>query len=148
MAGLLPALTAATLILSPGSNLAAANAERLVAPRSIGELKRTATIHLGKTADWVAIAADAVWVGSTGPFAVNRIDPTTNRRVATVKLQGEPCSGLATGFGSLWVPLCGKPATLARVDLNSNRVVNVFRVGPAAREGGIATSPDSVWLVV
>ena len=148
MAGLLPALTAAALILSPGMSLGAANVERAVAPRPIGELKRTATIHLGKTADWVAITADAVWVGSTGPFAVHRIDPTTNTRVATVKLRGEPCAGLATGFGSLWVPLCGKPATLARVDLKSGQLANVLMIGPAAAEGGVTTSADSVWLVV
>ncbi len=148
MAGLLPALTAAALILSPGRSLGAANVERAVALRSIGELKRTATIHLGKTADWVAITADAVWVGSTGPFAVHRIDPATNTRVATVKLQGEPCAGLATGFGSLWVPLCGKPATLARVDLKSGELANVLMIGPAAAEGGVTTSADSVWLVV
>src|SRR6202011_3571805 len=116
--------------------------------REMRELTPTATLHLAKTADWVAVTPDAVWVGSTGPYAVHRIDPKTNQRVATVALPGEPCSGLATGFGSLWVPLCGRAATLAQVDLNSNRVVNVFRVGPAAREGGIATSPDSVWLVV
>src|ERR1700684_3723144 len=148
MAGLLPALTAAALILSPGRSLDAANVERAVATRSIGELKRTATIHLGKTADWVAITADAVWVGSTGPFAVHRIDPTTNTRVATGKLQGEPCSGLATGLRGLWVPLCGKSATLARGDLKSAVLTNVVRTGPAAAEGGVTTSADSVSLVV
>jgi virginiamycin B lyase len=116
--------------------------------RDVRELTPTATLHLAKTADWVAVTPDAVWVGSTGPYAVHRIDPKTNTRVATVTLRGEPCSGLATGFGSLWVPLCGKAATLAQVDLRSNSVVNVFGVGPAAPEGGIATSPDSVWLVV
>ncbi len=53
-------------------------------------LKRTAVIHLGKTADWVAVTPDAVWVGSTGPFAVHRIDPHTNTRVATVALRASP----------------------------------------------------------
>jgi len=114
----------------------------------IGDLTPTASLHLGKTADWVAIAPDAVWVGSTGPNAVHRIDPNTNKLVATVELPGEPCAGLATGFGSLWVPLCGKQNTLAKVDLNSNQLVGVFKVGPAAAEGGVTTSPDSVWLLL
>jgi streptogramin lyase len=130
----------------PGGGLPSAAAEPL--RREIRELTPAATLHLAKTADWVAITADAVWVGSSGPNAVHRIDPKTNTRVATVALGGEPCAGLATGFGSLWVPLCGKSATLAKVDLNSNEVARVFRIGPAAPEGGIATSPDSVWLVV
>jgi virginiamycin B lyase len=138
----------AILVISSGRNVIAADAAHGVAPRKIGELKPTATIHLGKTADWVAITPDAVWVGSTGPFAVNKIDPKTNARVATVKLGGEPCAGLATGFSSLWVPLCGKPPRLAKVDLKSSELSRIFEVGPAAAEGGVATSPDSVWLLI
>ena len=117
------------------------------APRSITELKPTAVIHLGKTADWVAITPDAVWAGSTGPNAVHRIDPRTNKRVATVQLAGEPCSGLAVGFGSVWIPLCGKPPTLARVDASRNEVTALFQAGPAGPEGGVTTSTDSVWVV-
>jgi virginiamycin B lyase len=116
-------------------------------PRSISELTPAATIRVGKTADWVAITDDAVWVASTGPFAVHRIDPKTNTQVASVALAGEPCAGLATGFGSLWVPLCTSPATLARVDLAANRLTAVFAIGPAAPEGGIATGAGNVWLI-
>ena len=119
----------------------------VVAPRSMSELKSKVTLHLGKTADWVAIAPHAVWVGSSGPFAVHEIDSKTNKRIATVRLPGEPCAGLAIGFGSLWVPLCGKPKMLAKVDLESHRLVSTFAVGPAAAEGGVTVSPDSVWLV-
>lgn len=123
-------------------------ADGLPKRHAIGELTRTAVIPLGKTADWVAITPDAVWVGSTGPFAVHRIDPKTNRRVATVRLPGEPCAGLATGFGALWVPLCaGSSPRLAKVDLNSGRLERVFHMGPAGAEGGIAASPDSIWLI-
>ena len=116
--------------------------------RSIGELNRTAVIHLGKTADWVSITPDAVWVGSTGPFAVHRIDPKTNRRIASVRLPAEPCAGLAIGFGSLWVPLCSAIPRLAKVDLQSDRLISVFKTGPAAAEGGVTASPDSIWLVI
>src|SRR5438128_2003709 len=62
--------------------------------RRIEDLVPTATIHVGKTADWVAITEDAVWVGSTGPNAVSQIDPRTNTLVATVHVPGEPCAGL------------------------------------------------------
>ena len=64
-----------------------------------------------------------------------------------MRLPGEPCAGLAVGFGSLWVPLCATPTTLARVELSTNRLSGVFTPGPAAAEGGIAVSADSVWLV-
>jgi virginiamycin B lyase len=138
----------ATWMLLSGTTPAAAAVATAVTPRSIGELKPTTTLHLGKTADWVAITAGAVWVGSTGPFAVHKIDPKTNRLVATVALRGEPCAGLATGFGSLWVPMCGQSPLLARIDLESNKLITVLDIGPAAAEGGVAASPDSVWLVV
>jgi hypothetical protein len=37
---------------------------------SMSELSSIAKIHLGKTADWVAIVDDAVWVGTTGPSSM------------------------------------------------------------------------------
>ena len=126
---------------------AAAEVAPLIHPKPITDLKPIATLRLGETADWVAITADAVWVGSTGPFAVHRIDPRTNRRVAVVELPGEPCAGLATGFGSLWVPLCTERRSLAKVDLSHSRLTAVFDIGPAREEGGVTTSRDSVWLV-
>jgi virginiamycin B lyase len=132
-------------VVSSGGNAAGNEG---VMRRAMGELIPLATIHLGKTADWVAITPDAVWVGGTGPFAVHKIDPQTNLRVATVKLQGEPCSGLALGFGSLWIPLCGRVPALAKVELRSSELTGVFKIGPAGAEGGVATSPDSVWLVI
>jgi streptogramin lyase len=111
-------------------------------------LKVSATIHLAKTADWVAITDAAVWVGSTGPNAVHAIDPASNQRVATIVLPGEPCAGLAVGFGSLWIPMCGKSGLLARVDLNTRTLVHTYPVGPVAAEGGITTGAGSVWMVL
>jgi virginiamycin B lyase len=116
--------------------------------RPIAELKPLVTLKLGKTADWVAITADAVWVASTGPFAVNRIDPKTNARIAIVELPGEACAGLVVGAGSLWVPLCTAKPSLAKIDLKSNTLTSVYPVGPPAEEGGIAFGAGSIWLIV
>jgi virginiamycin B lyase len=141
------AVLATGLCVSTVGTLAAADSSVAGHPKPISQLRPTVVIQLGKTADWVAIAPNAVWVGSTGPDAVHRIDPRTNKLVATVELAGEPCAGLAVGFGSVWIPLCGKPATLAKVDGTRNVVSALFQTGPAAGEGGITTSTDSVWLV-
>ena len=145
----LTALLLTTQLISAGRALGAAQAG---APpsgsRPFSELTPTATIHLGKTADWVVVTPDAVWVGGTGPNAVHRIDPVTNKEVATVKLAGEPCAGLAVGFGSVWIPLCTQPTTLAKVDLRRNTVTALIPTGPAGPEGGVAAGGDSVWLVV
>jgi virginiamycin B lyase len=110
-------------------------------------IKPTATLKVGGTADWVLVTDNAVWVASTKPNAVLRIDPATNKIVATVKVSGEACSGLATGFGSIWVPICGEKPELVRIDGAKNTVSGTLPIAPAAPEGGIATSDDSVWMV-
>ncbi len=110
-------------------------------------LKASATIKIGGTADWVLITDDAVWVASTKPYAVLRIDPTTNRIVATVRVPAEACSGLASGFGSIWVPLCGKKSQLVRIDAAKNTISATLPIAPAGPEGGITASDDSIWMV-
>jgi virginiamycin B lyase len=135
-------------ILSSALALWSLSSSVTAAPRSIAELAPVATIKLGETADWVAITADAVWVASTGPFAVHHIDPKTNSLAATVILPGEPCAGLAVGAGSLWVPMCTTPPSLAKVNLKTSQLTATFAVGPVAAEGGIAYGAGSVWLIV
>lgn len=108
-----------------------------VATRPMSDLKIAATIPIGKTADWVAVTSDSVWVGSTGPYAVSEIDPHTNR-TTRVELPGEPCAGLAVDTDSLWAPLCGEKGAksrLAKVDLKTHTLARVFDVR-ACRSGG------------
>ncbi len=143
MRGVRAASAAGLLAMSSMSPAAAADA----VPRSIAELTPTATLALGKTADWVLITGDSVWVGSTGPFAVHRIDPKTNRIVADIALPGEPCAGLAAGFHSLWIPLCTATPSLAKVDLVRNRLSATFDIGAAAAEAGVTVDEKGVWLV-
>jgi streptogramin lyase len=111
MRNVLTAILLGTLGLA---NMATASAQ---SQRPIGELKPVVTLRIGTTADWVAVTPDAVWVGTTGPNAVHKIDPRTNAEVASVALPAAPCAGRVTGFGNLWIPLCAvKPAkpTLAK----------------------------------
>lgn len=110
-------------------------------------LRPSMTIKVGGTADWVLIGKDAVWVASTNPSAVVRIDPVTNKIGAAVRMPDEACSGLAFGFGSVWVPICGKHAELVRIDANKDRVSAILPQAPSGPEGGIASSDDSVWMV-
>ena len=109
--------------------------------------KPSVTIKVGGTADWVLVTSDAVWVASTKPYAVLRIDPATTRIVATVRVSGEVCSGLASGFGSIWAPICGQKPGLVRIDAAKNTITATLPIAPAGPEGGITTSEDSVWMV-
>jgi virginiamycin B lyase len=110
-------------------------------------LKPQATFKIGEDADWVQITADAVWVTSSKPASVHRIDPRNNKEAAVVAMPGEPCAGLEFAFGSLWVPICGNPNSLVRVDAATNRIAATLPFGPAGPEGGIAASRDSIWIV-
>ena len=110
-------------------------------------IKPSITIKIGGTADWVLVTDDAVWVASTKPYAILRIDPVSNTIVATIRIPGEACSGLAFGFAGVWTPVCGKKPALVRIDATKNAISATLPIAPAGREGGIATSTDSVWMV-
>ncbi|MBV9341610.1 MAG: hypothetical protein JO159_12055 [Acidobacteria bacterium] len=89
----------------------------------------------------------AIWVASTKPYDIVRIDPAANKIVARVRILGEACSGLASGFDSVWVPICGGRPALVRIDTRTNVISTTLPIAPAGEEGGIAVSDDSVWLV-
>lgn len=110
-------------------------------------LKFTARLKVGRTPDWVLVTDDAVWFATTKPNSVQRIDVAKNKVVSKVSLSGEACSGLTFGFGSLWVPLCGKEPSLVRVDALKNKISATLPVGPPGPEGGITVSGDSIWVV-
>lgn len=104
-------------------------------------------MKIGGTADWVLVTGNAVWVASTRPYDIVRIDPATNKIVARVRISDNACSGLAFGFNSVWVPICGHKPALVRIDATKNTISAMLPIPPAGEEGGIAASDDSVWMV-
>ena len=95
--------------------------------------------------DWLAID-EHVWVSNSPKHTVTRIDPKSNTIVETIAVGKNPCSGLAIGFGSLWVPNCGDPS-LSRIDLKSGKVTATLPLTIGDSEGGLATGTGSVWLM-
>jgi virginiamycin B lyase len=95
--------------------------------------------------DWQVVTDDAVWVSNKPKHTLHRMDVASGKVTATIEVGKQPCSGLAAGFGSVWVPLCGDKA-LARVSIKDNKLEATIPVGPADSEGGIAASKDAVWL--
>jgi virginiamycin B lyase len=114
---------------------------------SYTSIRPSVTIKIGGTADWVLMTENAVWVASTKPYDIVRIDPATNKTLARVRIPGEACSGLAFGFDSLWVPICGSKPALVRINATKNAISATLPIAPAGAEGGIAASEDSVWMV-
>src|SRR5215831_7867773 len=122
--------------------------------REMSTITPAAVISIPGTPDWQVMTDDAVWVSNGPKNTVHRIDIRTNEQVA-IEAGKRPCSGLAAGFGSVWVPLCGdRPGTengakpgLARIDVKTNQVVATIPVGPANSEGGLVASPEAIWMV-
>src|SRR5262245_39868318 len=75
-------------------------------------LRPEAVFEVPGTPDWIAVDK-SVWISNSPKNTVARLDPKTNKVLEVVAVGSKPCSGLAAGFGSLWVPSCGD-RTLAR----------------------------------
>ena len=151
---ILPGLVLSTYLLGP-SHLSMAQDDPgfpkktgVAAPgiqRSMDELSPVVVFAVEGHPDWMAVTDNAVWVSSSNVNHVVRLDATTNKPGVIISVQ-KPCSGLATGFGSLWIPSCGAH-TVLRADINTGVIQATVPVGPADSEGGIATGAGSVWIV-
>jgi virginiamycin B lyase len=115
----------------------------------ISKLKPDAVFSVPGVPDWLAVD-EQVWVSNSPKNTVHRLDPKTNTVTATVETGMHPCSGLAVGFGSLWVPNCGDKnggGNLARVSLKDAKVEATLPFSVPDSEGGIASGAESVWVM-
>jgi streptogramin lyase len=115
---------------------------------TISDLPRT-TIVIGGAPDWMTTGNNALWIANITLKEVERVSAPTNVVTSRIKVSGVPCSGIAYGFASVWVPICGPHGSgrsLVRIDAATNRVGATLPIAPANSEGSITTSPDSVWL--
>ncbi len=103
-----------------------------------------ATFKVGGDPDWMAVADDAVWVAISSLNRVTQLSAARNEVGISIPVQ-EPCSGLVTGFGSVWIPSCGTHS-LIRADLKTGSVQAAIPIGPADSEGCVAVGAESVWL--
>ena len=112
--------------------------------RPMADLHPEAIFAVEGKPDWLVVTGDAVWVTSSNVNHVVRLDPVANLTTLIVNID-KPCSGLASGFGSVWVPSCGAHALL-RVDSKTGKIVARIVAGPADSEGGVTTGDGSVWI--
>ncbi len=98
--------------------------------------------RVGKAPRFIAAGGGAVWVLNQGDGSVSRIDPATNKVVATIEV-GVPGGGgdIAVGEGSVW--MTAFEHLLSRIDPSTNMVAQQF-VG----KGGdaVRVALGSVWL--
>lgn len=113
--------------------------------RPMSALHPQTVYKLAGTPDWSVVTKDAVWVSSSRVNQVSQLMPETGQvgLIAHVQL---PCSGLAYGWGAVWVPSCGSHAVV-RVDEKTGKATATIAADPANSEGGITIGDGSVWLV-
>lgn len=111
----------------------------------ITKLKPDAIYVVPGAPDWMAADAE-MWVSNSPNGTVSRLDPKSTTAV-TFPVGKNPCSGLATGFGSVWVPNCGD-STISRLDLKDGKPQATFALTIANDEGGIAIGAGSLWILI
>lgn len=90
----------------------------------------------------VAAGAGSIWVASDAKGVIARVDPKTNRVIATVATKPGAVY-LTFGFGALWAVSAGEQ-TLQRIDPKTNTVVATIAVGK--QPGFLTAGEDSVWV--
>jgi len=96
-------------------------------------------------------SADSLWVPLNYGFAVARIDPTTNKIVATVKFKLPPFDLAIGDDGSVWVAAgadegCqGAGNIVARIDPTTNTIAGTLPIQCAE---SIAVEDGDVWVGV
>lgn len=113
--------------------------------RPLADLHPAAVFPVEGTPDWSVITEDSVWITSARANHVVQLLPDKGAAglIAEVK---RPCSGLASGFGSIWVPSCGNHSVV-RIDSATAKAIAEIPADPANSEGGITIGSGSVWIV-
>ena len=114
--------------------------------RSMSDIQTEAVLPVEGSPDWSVVTNDSVWITSARVNHVVQLIAATNKVGLTVDVL-RPCSGLAYGFGSMWVPSCGGHSVI-RVDPATGKKLAEIAGDPANSEGGITVGAGSVWMVV
>ena len=109
----------------------------------VATLTRKAEIELGPNPFLVAIGTDAIWVaGEASGGILYRIDPATNTKVTEISVKTPFASGLAVGFGAVWV-LSRELSAIYRVDPATNTIAATIKMRSLV--GGIAVGSSAIW---
>ena len=87
-------------------------------------------------------ADGSIWAGEASSGSVVRIDPATNKVVATIATGSAGDTGVVAGDGSIWV---GNSTTgdFARIDPKSNKIVGTIH--PAGDVGDLTFTRGAFW---
>jgi virginiamycin B lyase len=109
----------------------------------ITRLKAETEIPAPAKPAWIFVSDHAFIQTADG---LNPVDAKTGKAGTAVTGLGNACDGMASGFSSLWVPLCGEGG-LAKLDAKTYKVGPKVQTGVSTVPGIIAASGDSVWML-
>lgn len=82
-----------------------------------------------------------------GAESIETLSLESNRASGASTALKQPCGGMVSAFGSVWVPLCGDRA-IARVESKDLTVKAKIGTGLGQYSAGaVAATPDSVWAL-
>lgn len=148
-------LTVSVLIaLQLGTRLQAQGvASPTIPPEIAGDDAVVAVIPLGRQPG-IGLAADpwAIWIPNNGEATVTRLDPVTNRIVATIPTGGAPANGwdgrdplaVASNGREVWVTMTAEKA-VARIDPASDTVVETLPLGVLPYS--LTLTDSDLWVV-
>lgn len=144
-----PRRTVAALVLvmsAAGAGCGDDRPTRSEAQPAMPEPQVVATIPGHDAPQGLAVADGAVWVAQHRGGRVARVDPATNRVVASVRVTGGQPARMATSEHSLWLALYSSNK-LVRIDPKRHRVVAAVAL-PGELCCALATGAGAVWAVV
>lgn len=119
-----------------------------------------ASIAIEGRPDTAIVGEGAVWVLDRTYNLVYRIDPDTNRIVASIQLPAGKPEALTVGAGSVWVGITGRidlavlspdeedeilpPATVVQIDPEANRIRKSYPIQPV---GQLLVSGSNLWVL-
>src|SRR5919204_1569848 len=98
--------------------VAGATLALLVPPSPRSDSRPPVTIAVGSSPMSLVVGAGAIWVANKGDGSVSRIDPASDRVVASIQVGGQPW-GLAFDGASIWVGNYER-GSVARIDPATN----------------------------
>ena len=92
-------LSSALAVLPPTDDTASLAARR----HAVAALPIVARIHVPVGPGWLATGYGSVWLSKSASHALLRIDPASDRVVATIQVGSDPELGIGLGFGAVWI---------------------------------------------
>jgi DNA-binding beta-propeller fold protein YncE len=102
-----------------------------------------ASVKLGRLPFQVAIGPGAVWVsGEADGGTVWRIDPSSNKVVATISTPNPFSTGVVVGHRAVWVA-AREEKVIYRIDPATNTIAVTIHL--PSQIGGIGVGSDAIW---